>query len=81
MSQHDETTYPKSKHEINDVYLPQIVNISKSFFRLVVCVAIAQLGERKTEDLEAPCSIHGCDRLHFYLLLQYRSLERGLIVV
>jgi hypothetical protein len=26
-------------------------------------VAIAQLGERKTEDLEAPCSIHGCDMI------------------
>ena len=27
---------------------------------------IAQLGERKTEDLEAPCSIHGPSIIHVY---------------
>ena len=32
-------------------------------------VAIAQLGERKTEDLEVPCSIHGGDN-RFYCLLE-----------
>jgi hypothetical protein len=32
----------------------------------IVRALIAQLGERKTEDLEAPCSIHGQGTIYFF---------------
>jgi hypothetical protein len=35
----------------------------------ILLASIAQLGERKTEDLEAPCSIHGRSNLFYSILL------------
>ena len=52
---------------------------------------IAQLGERKTEDLEAPCSIHGrgsllvtncsCYYLHIYLASHHHFIIATYIVL
>ena len=33
--------------------------------------ALAQLGERQTEDLKAPCSIHGGGIFFVFILLQF----------
>lgn len=42
---------------------------------------VAQLGERKTEDLEVPCSIHGRSKWNalFYPKLQYPAEESVVI--
>ena len=36
-----------------------------------VQAALAQLGERQTEDLKAPCSIHGGGIFFVFILLQF----------
>jgi hypothetical protein len=41
--------------------------------------SIAQLGERKTEDLEAPCSIHGRSMRKKIQVLSFNSAD-GVVV-
>ena len=45
--------------------------IKLASFEQLSAASIAQLGERKTEDLEAPCSIHGRSR---YDLSQWKII-------
>ena len=46
-------------YQINITMLCKSWSVVKPFMRKLSLASIAQLGERKTEDLEAPCSIHG----------------------
>ena len=39
----------------------------------MISAALAQLGERQTEDLKAPCSIHGGGMLFFSFMLTAKT--------
>ena len=55
-------TYTRDDVDVVSVVAVAIVRVVCVHFSTrisIVTASIAQLGERKTEDLEAPCSIHG----------------------